>query len=156
MKPEVRAVAAETYMEELLQTLEYTEQVPLVISGNSMDPFLVHGRDTVFLTKLSGPVKRGQMVLYRRANGQYVLHRIYKVQEDRLTMIGDGQLGLEPGIRQEQVLACVKAVRRKGKLLKPGHPVWVFYEKIWIRLIRLRGRLLRRYRRRHPVTVSME
>lgn len=156
MKAEVRSVAAEAYMEDLLQTLEYTHSVPLVISGSSMDPFLVHGRDTVFLTRLTRPAKRGDMLLYRRTGGQYILHRVYKVQSDSLVMIGDGQLSVEPGIRPEQVLATVSAVRRKGKLLKSGHPTWVFYEKIWIRLIRMRPRLLRLYRRMRPATVPME
>lgn len=156
MEPEVRSVRAELYMDDLLQTLEVTGQVPLVISGSSMDPFLVHGRDTVFLTKWQQPAKRGQMLLYRRAGGQYVLHRVYKAGEQELQLIGDGQLTVEPGIRPEQVLATVSAVRRKGKLVKPGHPIWVFYEKIWIRLIRGRGRLLRLYRRLRPGTASME
>lgn len=146
MKPEVRTVEPEQLMADLLRTLEHTEPVPLVISGSSMDPFLVHGRDTVFLCKPKGPVKRGDMLLYRRSNGQYILHRVYRVGE-QLTMIGDGQLGLEPGICPEQVQAVVCAVRRKGKLLKPGHPIWVFYEKIWIRMIRGRARMLGLYRR---------
>lgn len=156
MKTDVRSVAAEVYMKDLLQTLDYTESVPLVISGSSMDPFLVHGRDTVFLTKLKGPAKKGDMLLYRRMGGQYILHRVYKVQEDSLQTIGDGQLSIEPGIRPEQVLATVSAVRRKGKLLKPGHPTWVFYEKIWIRLIRIRPRLLQLYRRLRPGTEPAE
>lgn len=156
MKPEVRSVKAELYMEDLLQTLEYTDPVPLVISGSSMDPFLVHGRDTVFLTKRKRPVKKGDMLLYRRVGGQYILHRVCKVQGELLELIGDGQVSIEPGIRSEQVLATVSAVRRKGKLLKPGHPTWVFYEKIWIRLIRIRPHLLGLYRRLRPRTESTE
>lgn len=155
MKPEVRSMAAEELMADLLQTLEVTDPVPLVISGSSMDPFLVHGRDTVFLSKLTRPIKRGDMVLYRRAGGQYILHRVYRAGE-RLQLIGDGQVGIEPGIRPEQVLALVSAVRRNGKLLKPGHPTWVFYEKIWIRLIRSRPRLMGLYRRLRPRKDTME
>lgn len=147
MKPEVRSVDADMLAEDLLQTLTYTDPVPLVISGNSMAPFLLHGRDTVFLSKLTRPVKRGDMVFYRRNSGQYILHRVYRAGEETLQLIGDGQTCVEPGIRHSQVLAVVSAVHRKGKLLKPGHPVWVFYEKIWIRLVRCRPRLLGLYRR---------
>lgn len=149
MEPEVRKVDPQALMEDLLQTLEHTEAVPLVISGNSMYPFLVHGRDTVYLSKLTGPVKRGDMVLYRRNSGQYILHRVYRAGET-LELIGDGQVGIEPGIGYSQLLAGVSAVRRKGRLLRPGHPVWFFYGKIWIRVIRGRPRLLGLYRRLHP------
>lgn len=147
MKPEVRSVDADLLVEDLLQTLTHTEPVPLVISGSSMAPFLVHGRDTVFLSKLTRRAKRGDMVLYRRAGGQYILHRVYRAEEKTLQLIGDGQVSIEPGIWHSQVLAVVTAVRRKDKLLKPGHPVWAFYEKIWIRLIRCRPHLLGLYRR---------
>lgn len=143
MKHKVRSLAPEELMEDLLALLEQTEPVPLVISGSSMEPFLTHGRDTVFLSRIRQPLKRGDMVLYRRASGQYILHRVYAVNHDTLTMIGDGQVGLEPGIRREQALAVVSAVRRKGKLLEPGSFLWDFYEKAWIRTIRLRPYLLR-------------
>lgn len=45
---------------------------------------------------------------------------------------------LEKGIRPDQILALVTAVRRKGKLLQPGSFWWDFFEKVWIRMIPLR------------------
>ena len=76
MKPDVRTLAPEAAMERIVGLLSYGEQVPLVITGNSMYPFLRHGRDTVYLQKVQRPLKKGDMVLYRRKNGQYILHRI--------------------------------------------------------------------------------
>ena len=43
-------------MERILAVMETGTAAPLVISGNSMSPFLVHGRDTVYLTP---PPERG-------------------------------------------------------------------------------------------------
>ena len=143
MEHNIRSVSPEDLIDDLLQLLEQTEPVPLIISGNSMSPFLSHGRDTVFLAKVKSPLKRGDMVLYRRKGGQYVLHRICQVHEHSFCMVGDGQWQIEPGIQKEQILAKVCAVRRDGKLLEPGAPLWDFYEKAWIRMIRLRPRLLR-------------
>ena len=53
-------------------------------------------------------------------------------------LVGDAQIMLEKGIRPDQVLALVTAVRRKGKLLQPGSFWWDFFEKVWIRVIPLR------------------
>lgn len=131
----------EQQLPELLALLDTTEAVPLTVTGDSMVPFLLPGRDTVYLSKLTDPVRRGQMVLYRRKNGQYILHRVYRVSPEALELIGDGQTGIEPNIPPDSLLARVTAVRRKGKLLRPGHPVWFFYEKLWIRMIPLRPRL---------------
>ena len=146
MKPEVRTLAPEAAMERIVGLLAYGEQVPLVITGNSMYPFLRHGRDTVYLQKVQRPLKKGDMVLYRRKNGQYILHRIL-LAGDTLTLVGDNQTTAEPDIQKEQVLAVVSAVRRQDKLLQPGDPVWDFYEKAWLRMIRLRPYLMAIHRR---------
>lgn len=130
-------VLVEEY-ERLLQSGE-AEALPLVISGNSMSPFLVHGRDTVFLSKPKGPFKKGDMLLYRRRNGAYILHRVYKAEKDGLTMIGDAQTEPERGIAPEQVIAKVTAVERKGKILSPGSFWWDFFEKVWINAVPLRN-----------------
>ena len=139
----VKVAEPEQVMGPLLDLLEETEAVPLVISGGSMTPFLVHGRDTVYLSKPEEPFHRGDMLLYRRDNGAYVLHRVYRVEGDRFTMVGDAQTQLEPDIRRDQILARVTAVRRKGKLLQSGSFRWDFFEKIWIRLVPARPVLWR-------------
>ena len=138
MEYKVRVVEPEVRVEQLPQMLLEVEAVPLVISGNSMAPFLVHGRDTVYLSRVTRPLKRGDMILYRRSSGVYVLHRIYRERNGSYDLVGDGQLGLEPGIRREQVLAIVKAVRRDGKLLRKGSFRWEFFEHIWLTLLPLR------------------
>ena len=125
-------------MEPLLALLDEVEAVPLVISGGSMTPFLVHGRDTVYLSKITKPLKKGDMVLYQRNSGSYVLHRVFRADDDLFTMIGDAQTLLEHGIHKSQIRAIVTAVRRKDKLLQEGSFWWVFFEKIWIRMVPLR------------------
>ena len=138
MEYNVRELDAEVLMPALLSLLEETDAVPLVISGSSMTPFLVHGRDTVYLSKVTAPLKRGDMILYQRDGGSYILHRIFRAGHDGYTLVGDAQTLLERGIRADQVLAVVTAVRRKGKLLKQGSFWWDFFEKVWIRMVPLR------------------
>ena len=145
MEADLRVLPPEELMEQLLGLLDVTEQVPLVISGSSMYPFLHHRRDTVYLSKMTAPLKRGDMILYRRPSGQYVLHRIVRVGQGTYDLLGDRQTAVEPGIPEERVLAVVRAVRRKGKLLRSGDLLWDFYEKCWINLIRLRPWLIRAY-----------
>lgn len=145
MEPNIRVETPEVLMEPLLALMEETGTVPLVISGYSMTPFLVHGRDTVYLSKVNRPLKKGDMILYRRDSGAYILHRIWKVEGETYTLVGDAQTCLEPGVRTDQVLALVTAVRRKGKLLRPGDLWWDFFEKFWIRLVPLRPRIRKLY-----------
>lgn len=145
MEHNVKVLPPEILMDKLIGLLEETESVPLVISGGSMVPFLVHGRDSVYLSKVTAPLKRGDMILYRRDNGRYILHRIWRIEKESYTMVGDAQTVLEPGIRPDQVLARVTAVRRKGKLLRSGSFWWEFFEKVWIRIVPLRRSLMSAY-----------
>ena len=147
MEHKVKILEPEQLMPQLLEMLEVTEPVPLVISGSSMTPFLVHGRDTVYLTKIRQPLKRGDMVLYRRDSGNYILHRICRVEGETYIMVGDAQTWLETGIRRDQILARVTAVRRRGKLLQKGSFWWDFFEKVWIRMVPLRPLAMGTYSR---------
>jgi hypothetical protein len=138
MEHKVNIMEPEQLIPSLLALLEETDAVPLVITGGSMTPFLVHGRDTVYLSKIATPPKRGDMILYQRDNGRFILHRVYRVGTT-YTMVGDAQTLLETGIRPDQMLARVDTVRRKGKLLRKGNFCWDFFEKVWIRLIPFRS-----------------
>ena len=114
--------------------------LPLIVSGSSMTPFLISGRDTVYLSRLERPARQGDILLYRRDNGEYVLHRVRRVEKDgTLTMVGDAQTELEPGIRADQIIAIVTFVVRKEKSIFPGDFWWEFFEKVWIRIVPLRG-----------------
>ena len=138
MEHKVKVLPPEVLMEQLLGLLDSAEYVPLNISGSSMTPFLVHSRDTVYLSRVTRPLKKGDMILYRRDSGAYVLPRIYQVTPEGYWLVGDAQILIEKGVRRDQVLALVTAVRRKEKLLQPGSFWWDFFEKVWIRLIPLR------------------
>ena len=138
MEHKVKVVPADMMVEHIQELLKETDNVPLIISGNSMSPFLVHGRDTVYLSRIENTLKRGDMVLYRRENGAYILHRIYKVNEMGCDMIGDAHSIVEPNIGFDNILAIVTAVKRKGKFLRHGSFWWLFFEKVWIRMIRIR------------------
>ena len=148
MEHKVKIMDPDQLIPQLLELLEETDAVPLVISGSSMTPFLVHRRDTVYLSKITHPPKRGDMILYQRDNGKYILHRVYQTGED-FTMVGDAQTDMEHGIRLDQMLAQVTAVHRKGKLLQKGDPCWDFFEKVWIRMVSLRPAVRAVYARIH-------
>lgn len=147
MERNIKTLAPEQLMAALPELLEETDAVSLVISGNSMAPFLVDGRDTVYLSRVKEPLKRGDMVLYRRENGQYVLHRIYSLDNGIFSAAGDAQQLIEYGISVGQVIAVVTAVRRKGKLMEETALLWRFFATAWLSLLPWRKKLLCVYTR---------
>ena len=87
--------------------------------GKSMLPYLREGRDTVVLSPVTDPPKRGDILLYVRWNGTPVLHRVVRIEEDgTFTMRGDNQYSLEKGIADTQVVATVKRFYRREREMK--------------------------------------
>jgi len=105
-------------LEELLPLMEEQlaagRKVRFSPKGTSMLPMLRQGRDSVVLSPVPARLKKYDLPLYRRTNGQFVLHRIVKVGET-YTCIGDNQYQLEAGVRQEQMIAVVTAFVRNGR-----------------------------------------
>lgn len=86
--------------------------------GTSMLPLIVQGRDSVILRKNKDRLKNKDIALYRRSNGQFVLHRVVKIEKDgTYTMCGDNQTMLERGIKNEQIIAYVDRVYHGEKVL---------------------------------------
>lgn len=115
-------------------------------SGTSMQPLIREGRDSVVLVQPQFPLSADEIILYRRSNGQYVLHRIKEVQEDSYVLWGDHQLFWESSIKKHQIIASVAAVFREDKALTRKHLIYRIYMILWrytlIRRIYLIGKRL--------------
>ncbi len=89
------------------EVLAKGESFFLYPNGKSMLPTLRAGKDAVFLSPV-GKIKKGDMLLYRRQGGAFVLHRVVGLASDgTLVMRGDNQYYDEKGITREQVIAAV-------------------------------------------------
>lgn len=134
---------------ELLRQGETSVAVP--VAGGSMTPFLHHG-DTVYLDLPRFPIKPGDILLYTRPSGKYVLHRVIRVNPDgSLVVSGDAQMELEYLPGPDCVHGLVTSARHKGKCNCPGKLRWWAYSHLWRwllpyrhRLMRLRGRIKRK------------
>lgn len=74
--------------------------------GVSMLPLLVQGKDSVSLIKAE-PYTVGDVLLYRRKSGQFVLHRLIALHGDTLVLCGDNQHIIEYGLPRQAVLAKI-------------------------------------------------
>lgn len=72
--------------------------------GTSMEPLLHAGDDSVILGEAKD-IECGDVLFYKRENGQYVIHRLIEKRKGTFTMCGDHQKGLEYGVLPSQVLA---------------------------------------------------
>lgn len=120
------------YLDTVAELLKNGQRaVPVPVSGVSMRPFLREG-DTVFLDPLPEKLRPGDIILFTRPTGQYVLHRIAAVRKDgTLLMQGDAQQWQETVNDPARVCGIVSGANRKGKLVSPKDTVWKFYAVSW-------------------------
>ena len=138
-----RSIDTTEYISTVLELLNAGKRdVPVPIKGQSMVPFLREG-DTVYLNSLPCAPKTSDVVLYRRADGSFVLHRIAKrLSDGSYFLLGDNQTMLEP-IKKEQILAIATSAKRKNRLITEKSGVWLFYKTVWLWLWRLRPLIAR-------------
>jgi len=97
------------------ERLDAGESVRFSPHGTSMLPMLKDGRDQVILSPLTDKLKKYDLPLYQRENGQYVLHRIVRAKDDYYTCMGDNQFVPEKGLRHDQMIAVVTSFVYRGK-----------------------------------------
>ena len=148
------------HMDELVPIIEErlsaNGTVKLSPTGISMLPMLRQGIDCVILSSPPSRLKKYDIPLYRRANGQYVLHRVTHVSGDSYTCIGDNQFNYEKGIAHESVIAVVTAFTRGEKTYTVKYLPYRVYCVLWhfTRFFRhvyraLKRRALRLFSKKH-------
>ncbi|MEG0770556.1 MAG: S24/S26 family peptidase [Clostridia bacterium] len=122
------------FMNEMLSS---GKEIEITITGDSMFPTLHNRRDMVVLAKTED-FKRGDIVLYRRKTGQFVLHRIVRISDEDLFLVGDNQKDIESGITKADVIATVKEITRNKKHFSVTNKRYRLYSYIWLLIIPFR------------------
>lgn len=125
---------------EAARLLAEGHEVVVLPKGRSMLPFIRENEDRVVLNSPKG-LKVGNIVL-AHFGGRFVLHRIIAINNDQVTLMGDGNIqGTEQGRREEVVGIVTDIITPKGRHRKPTRG-W-----LWRKLLPIRKYLLKIYRK---------
>lgn len=103
----------------------------LTVVGTSMQPLFKSERDRVLLELPKTLPQKGDIILYQRRNGRYVLHRIVAVRQDICFCCGDNQWQKEQ-VGFDQVIAVVTGFVRKDKQYTLREKGYRLYVKFWV------------------------
>ena len=134
-------------IEEAIRLVREGVNVTLPVNGNSMLPFIIGGKESVILHSPGGIVDVGDVVLAWVDGNRYVVHRIIKLDYDRVTLMGDGNLTTEHcalGDIKARVTHVVDAKDRTHYLYNRWRMLGA---KVWYWLRPIRRYLLAIYRR---------
>lgn len=130
-------VPMESLVEVILLQLQTGENANLTVTGCSMMPMLRQYRDTVQLKPIDGMLRPGDIALYRRDNGRYILHRAIRLTAEGYLFCGDNQAELEP-VRQDQLIALVSGYTKNGKKHNLDAMPYRLYRFVLVKLFGLR------------------
>lgn len=102
-------------IEEAIRLVGEGVSVTFPVKGRSMLPFIIGGRESVILSK---PVelRRGDVVLAWVEGGRYVVHRIIKIDAERITLMGDGNVrGTERCTKADVKAIATHVVSERGR-----------------------------------------
>ena len=132
---------------EIVRLMEEGHTVTLRLRGFSMRPFLEDNRDKALLTLAVHP-RVGDPVLAEIGEGRYVFHRIVRIEDELVTLCGDGNIGTEQCLLHNVKGAAI-GFYRKGRdtLERTDGLKWRLYSWLWMHLLPVRRYLLGAYRR---------
>ena len=117
--------------------LEMGKEIKFTIVGNSMYPLFCNQRDKAIVAKCK-KVKKRDVILYRREDGSYILHRVVGKGKLGYKLCGDDQVAIEYPVKKENVIAVMTSFERKGKQYSTKCLWYRMYSFLWCLFIGLR------------------
>ena len=155
MSNSIKKVSLEDMYPIINEQLENGGAVELPITGTSMLPLLIQGRDFVTITSCD-IAKKNDIIFYRRDDGHFVLHRVIGKDEKGYILCGDNQVVKEYGIKDEHIIGVVNSIKRKNKCFSVDKLLYKIYSQIWIILLPMRNIILFPIRRIKRFTNNKE
>ena len=122
-------------IEDILRT---KGRIVTTAEGNSMLPCIRPQKDVLILEK-PDEIFPLEVILFRRKNGAYVLHRVLEVRQKEYILCGDSQYQKEHGIKREQILGVLTGFYRGDKYIACMESKWYrFYVRVWCSSLFLR------------------
>lgn len=112
--------------------------VRIRLAGNSMWPLIRIDRDHVTVVPLRRPLQRGDIVLFADDAGRYVVHRVWKLDEDCVITLGDHCVVPDAPLRHDQVWGLVTKLERGSHVIDLDTPAARLYGRFWMGTLPLR------------------
>ena len=139
---QIKKTDIEAILPVILEKIKEGGSVKLKISGFSMYPLVASRRDSVLLTE-ADEIKKGDVPLFKRADGSYVLHRIVGIKDGAYKVRGDYEQKIEYPVYPEQIVAKAKGFYRNERYINCEGFGYKVYKMFWMNTAWLRPFMLK-------------
>lgn len=139
-----KTIETEKLVAIITELFRNNKQAVITVTGNSMAPLFYHKKSRVTLVPVTADeIKKYDILLFRKRNGKYALHRAVNVKPNTVDFCGDAETEIEKGIKKENVIAKVSEFYRKKKIVSVNNLFYKIYSVIWVALLNWRKTIMK-------------
>ena len=141
----MKVISNDIFFAQIESLLAEGESVVIRVKGFSMRPLMRSDRTQVRIAPLTDTERENlrvnDIVLFRH-HGRHILHRIRRIEGDKITLAGDGNYRLWEHCRREDILGIVTdVISRRGGSTSCASLRWRTLSTLWLALPQLIRRL---------------
>ena len=87
------------------------------LAGDSMEPLVRKNRDFVTVCPLYRELKIGDIVLFHRSDGAFVVHRVRALSEDRVITLGDNCFQNDAPHKLSEIYGLITKIERGKRVI---------------------------------------
>lgn len=133
----------ELFFAEVEQLISQGESITFTIKGNSMRPWLQNSKHKVIVRPLANSILQCSDIALFRYKGKHILHRVVKIENDKITFSGDGNIGIKEQASKDDVIALVESIiTPSGRVIECNSNEWKTKSKLWLALPQFARRII--------------
>lgn len=122
----------ELFFAEVQAQIRQGKKVKIRVRGNSMLPFIRNNDEALLIPPTPEKIKKGTPVVALTDELGIVLHRIYKMEGTRITLLGDGNVNQFEHTSSERIIATVSHYYRGKHTLRTDSITMRIAGRLWM------------------------
>lgn len=122
----------ELFFAEVQAQIRQRKKVRIRVRGNSMLPFIRNNDEALLIPPAPEHIKKGTPVVAQTDELGIVLHRIYRIEGNRITLLGDGNVNQFEHTSPDRVIAVVSHFYRGKHTLRTDSLGMKLVGRLWM------------------------
>lgn len=120
------------FFAEVQAQIRQGKKVKIRVRGNSMLPFIRNNDEAILIPPTPEHIKKGTPVVAQTDELGIVLHRIYHIEGNRITLLGDGNVNQFEHTSPDRIIATVSHYYRGKHTLKLDSWYMYLIGRLWM------------------------
>lgn len=134
---QTRQISIDNWRQITADGMPLAVNIPLY--GNSMLPLIRKQKDIVTILPVNRALRKGDIVLFQRADSTYVVHRIISVFDNFVQTLGDNAKTPDAPLTLDCIIGIVTHVHRGKRTIHVDTCLWRFIGRVWSFMLPIRN-----------------